>query len=54
VTSGYGVPGLKAALQLVARYGGEPRRPLLPLGEADRERLRAILAEADLLERAGM
>ena len=54
VTSGYGVAGLKAALQVVAGYGGEPRRPLLPLGEADRERLRAILAEADLLERAGV
>jgi 4-hydroxy-2-oxoglutarate aldolase len=49
VTSGFGVPGLKAALQLVAGYGGPPRRPLLPLGDADRGRLRAILAEADLL-----
>jgi 4-hydroxy-2-oxoglutarate aldolase len=53
VTSGYGVAGLKAALQLVAGYGGMPRRPLLPLGEADRGRMRAILAEADLLVRAG-
>ncbi|HEY7982825.1 MAG TPA: dihydrodipicolinate synthase family protein [Ktedonobacterales bacterium] len=49
VTSGYGVPGLKAALQLVAGYGGAPRRPLVPLGDADRGRLRAIFAEADLL-----
>lgn len=49
VTSDFGVPGLKAALQLVAGYGGVPRRPLLPLGDADRGRLRAILAEADLL-----
>jgi 4-hydroxy-2-oxoglutarate aldolase len=49
VTSGFGVPGLKAALQLVAGYGGALRRPLLPLGDADRGRLRAILAEADLL-----
>jgi 4-hydroxy-2-oxoglutarate aldolase len=46
VTSGYGVAGLKAALQLVAGYGGAPRLPLLPLGEADRARLRAILVEA--------
>jgi 4-hydroxy-2-oxoglutarate aldolase len=51
VTSGYGVAGLKAALEMVAHYGGEPRRPLLPLNDADRGRLRSILAEADLLER---
>jgi 4-hydroxy-2-oxoglutarate aldolase len=51
VTSGYGVAGLKAALQLVAHYGGEPRRPLLPLGEADRGRMRALLGETDLLMR---
>lgn len=49
VTSGYGVPGLKAALQIVAHYGGNPRRPLLPLGEEARLRLRSLLAQADLL-----
>jgi 4-hydroxy-2-oxoglutarate aldolase len=49
VTSGYGVAGLKAALQFVAHYGGEPRRPLAPLGEGERVRLRSLLAEADLM-----
>ncbi len=49
VTSGYGVAGLKAALQFVAHYGGDPRRPLAPLGEGDRARLRSLLAQADLL-----
>jgi 4-hydroxy-tetrahydrodipicolinate synthase len=49
VTSGYGVPGLKVALQFVAQYGGEPRRPLAPLGQGERVNLRSILAEADLL-----
>ncbi len=49
VTSGYGVAGLKAALQFVAHYGGDPRRPLPPLGNDARVRLRALLAEADLL-----
>ncbi len=49
VTSGWGVAGLKAALQFVAHYGGEPRRPLAPLGDAERLRLRSILAQADLL-----
>lgn len=49
VTSGYGVPGLKAALQFVAHYGGDPRRPLAPLNQGERVRLRALLAEADLM-----
>jgi 4-hydroxy-2-oxoglutarate aldolase len=49
VTSGYGVAGLKAALQFVAHYGGVPRRPLAPLNDGERIRLRGLLAEADLL-----
>ncbi|HET9981063.1 MAG TPA: dihydrodipicolinate synthase family protein [Ktedonobacterales bacterium] len=49
VTSGFGVAGLKSALQFVAHYGGEPRRPLAPLGEGERVRLRSLLAQADLL-----
>ncbi len=49
VTSGYGVAGLKAALSFTAHYGGEPRRPLAPLGEGERARLRSLLAQADLL-----
>ena len=52
VTSGYGVAGLKAALEIVAGYGGAPRRPLLPLGATERERLYAILAHAGI-EREG-
>jgi 4-hydroxy-2-oxoglutarate aldolase len=53
VTSAYGVPGLKAALQLVAHYGGDPRRPLLPLGEETQGRLRTLLLEADLMQSLG-
>jgi len=49
VTSGYGVPGLKAALEFVAHYGGAPRRPLAPLGQGERVKLRSLLAEADLM-----
>ncbi len=44
VTSGYGVPGLKAALELVAGYGGAPRAPLLALGESERDHLKHLLA----------
>lgn len=50
VTSTFGVAGLKAALEFVAHYGGEPRRPLAPLGEAERVRLRSLLAQADLMQ----
>ena len=46
VTSTWSVPGLKAALEITAGYGGRPRSPLQPLGEGERKRL------AELLERA--
>ncbi len=44
VTTTYSVPGLKAALDLVAGYGGRPRLPLLPLTDQERSQLAAILA----------
>ena len=49
VTSQFGVPGLKAALDLLGYRGGAPRPPLLPLDSARREALRGILVEAGLL-----
>ena len=45
VTATYSVPGLKAALELTAGYGGRPRLPLLPLTDQERTKL------ADLLQR---
>ena len=50
VTSQYGVPGLKAAMDLLGYYGGAPRLPLLPLEQAAREDIRNILTEAGLLD----
>ncbi len=44
VTSTYSVPGLKAALEIVAGYGGKPRLPLQALGVDERQQLAAILA----------
>ncbi len=44
VTSRWGVPGLKAALDLLGYYGGEVRKPLLPLAEEQRLELKEILA----------
>ncbi len=43
VTTTYSVPGLKAALEIVAGYGGRPRSPLQPLGEAERKQLAELL-----------
>ncbi len=43
VTATYSVPGLKAALELTAGYGGRPRSPLLPLTQQERTRLTEIL-----------
>jgi 4-hydroxy-2-oxoglutarate aldolase len=49
VTTQFGVPGLKAALELLGYHGGSPRLPLLPLGENQRVELEKILREAGLL-----
>ncbi len=49
VTTGYGVPGLKAAMDLVGYYGGEPRLPLQAASQATRDAIRQMLLEAGLL-----
>lgn len=48
VTRGWGVPALKAAMEMLGMYGGLPRAPLLPLSEDKKEDLRCILQEAEL------
>jgi len=49
VTSRFGVPGLKQALDWVGYYGGPPRSPLAPLDPAQQATLRSILLEAGIL-----
>lgn len=49
VTSGFGVPGLKAAMDLLGYRGGDPRPPLLPADETTRATIRRILVDAGLL-----
>lgn len=49
VTAGYGVAGLKAALDLCGYYGGPVRSPLLPLNDQQAALLKAILQEAELI-----
>jgi len=52
VVAAFGVPGVKAALDILGLTGGAPRPPLLPLGPADRESVRAALEDAGLLVHA--
>ena len=49
VTSQYGVPGLKAALDLLGYFGGVPREPLLLLSDTARDDIAKLLREAALL-----
>ena len=49
ITAKYGVPGLKAAMDMLGYFGGEPREPLSPLNELDKEQLKQILVKAGLL-----
>ncbi len=50
VTSKYGVPGLKAAMDMLGYFGGEPRSPLEKLGPAELEDLKSTLKTAGLLD----
>jgi len=49
VTGRWGIPGLKAAMDMIGLYGGDPRPPLMPLAEANREELRQILGKTGFL-----
>ncbi|MDP2036206.1 MAG: dihydrodipicolinate synthase family protein [Ignavibacteria bacterium] len=49
ITAKYGVAGLKAALDMLGYFGGEPRSPLSPLQEDDKEKVKSILVTAGLL-----
>lgn len=48
VTARYGVAGLKAALDMIGYFGGEPRRPMLPLEDGPKEEIRQTLLELNL------
>ena len=52
VTARWGIPGLKAAMEMIGLYGGDPRPPLLPLKEEDREALRKVLTRTGFLLKA--
>ncbi len=49
VTTRFGIAGLKAAMDLVGLYGGDPRPPLLPLSDAERAEVRRVMEEAGIV-----
>ncbi len=49
ITAVYGVPGLKAAMDMLGYFGGDPRPPLLPSSETEKSEIREILIKAELL-----
>jgi 4-hydroxy-2-oxoglutarate aldolase len=50
VTTIFGVPGLKTAMDLLGFYGGAPRLPLLPLNEKHRADVGSIFRDAGFLK----
>ena len=49
VTARFGIPGLKAAMDLIGMYGGPVRAPLLPLNETEKNELERVLRQAGIL-----
>ena len=49
VTTRFGIPGLKAALDLMGMYGGPVRSPLFALDKEKHQELEEILKKAELL-----
>ena len=45
----YGVAGVKAAMDLLGYFGGDPRIPLLPLNNEQKAKLKAVLEKERLL-----
>jgi 4-hydroxy-2-oxoglutarate aldolase len=52
IVAGMGVPGVKAALDLLGMQGGRPRPPLAPAPDSKVREVRGILESADLLTAA--
>ena len=49
VTIKFGIPGLKAAMDLIGMYGGLVRPPLLPLEQREKDEVERILRVAGIL-----
>jgi len=49
IVGNLGVPGIKAAMEMVGYWGGDPREPLLPISAADRQEIHELLRIADII-----
>ena len=49
VTTVFGIPGLKAALDILGFYGGPPRLPLTPVTDEAKQRLEELLMDCGAL-----
>ena len=49
IVGSYGVPGIKCALDHLGYFGGDPRPPLIPVGQEVRDSIRKILEGAGLI-----
>jgi len=49
VSGSFGVAGVKYAAEVAGYYGGDPRKPLLPITEADRQAIKKAIEEAGVL-----
>ncbi len=52
VTTRFGIAGLKAAMDMIGLYGGDPRPPLLPATDAERAQVKSIMEQAGVLDPA--
>lgn len=50
VSGSFGVAGVKYAMEIGGFYGGDPRLPLLPLSEANKQAIGSAVAKAGLSE----
>jgi 4-hydroxy-2-oxoglutarate aldolase len=50
VTAGFGVAGLKAAMDMLGMVGGKPRSPMQPLNDEQKAKLKNILQTAGILQ----
>jgi len=50
ITATHGVAGLKAAMDMIGLFGGNPRLPLNPLDKKAKQELKNILIEASLIK----
>jgi 4-hydroxy-2-oxoglutarate aldolase len=50
VSGSFGVAGVKYAAEVGGYYGGDPRKPLLPITEEGRQSIRNAIEAAGLLK----